>query len=109
MHYKFRTSQELREEILARTLGDEKKWYGTLSCTPKGQWDSSATQLVERFKETSHPVFKSISAVSGGILKKESMAEIPYTSMLIHRSQNSCFAQFTKEPAQYVRSSLKLV
>ena len=33
-------------------LGDEKKWYGTLSYTPEGKWDSTATQIVERFKET---------------------------------------------------------
>ena len=50
--------------------GDEKKWYGTLSYTPEGQWDSNATQMVERFKETRHPVFKSISALSRGILKR---------------------------------------
>ena len=42
--------------------GGEKKWYGT---------DSTATQMVERFKETVHPVFKGISALSRGILKRK--------------------------------------
>ena len=50
--------------------GDEKKWYGTPPYTPEGNWDSTATQMVERFKDTGHPVFKSISALSRGILKK---------------------------------------
>ena len=52
-------------------LGDEKKWYGTLTYTPEGKWDSTATHMVERFKDTAHPVFKSISALSRGILKKK--------------------------------------
>ena len=33
--------------------------------------DSTATQMMERFKDTGHPVFKSISALSRGILKKK--------------------------------------
>ena len=49
----------------------KKKWYGTLSYTPEEQWDSTATQMVERFKETNHPVFKSISALSRGTLKRQ--------------------------------------
>ena len=50
----------------------DKKWYGTLPETPEGKCDSTATQMVERFKDTGHPVFKSISALSRGILKKNS-------------------------------------
>ena len=51
--------------------GYEKKWCGTLSYTPGGKWNSNATQMVDRFKDTGHPVFKSISALSRGILKKK--------------------------------------
>ena len=50
---------------------DEKKWYGPLSYTPEGHWDSTANLMVERFKDAGHPVFKSISALSRGILKKK--------------------------------------
>ena len=46
------------------------KWCGTLPYTPEGKWDSTAAQMVERLKDTGHPVFKSISAWSRGILKK---------------------------------------
>ena len=49
----------------------EKKWNGTLPCTPEGKWDSTATQMVERFTDTGHPVLKSVGAVSRGILKKK--------------------------------------
>ena len=52
---------------------DEQKWYGTLPYTPEGKWDSLQPLkiMVERFKDTGHPVFKSISAVSRGILKQK--------------------------------------
>ena len=43
---------------------------GTFLHTPEGKWDPTATQMVERLKDTSHPVFKSISPLSRGILKK---------------------------------------
>ena len=51
-------------------LGDEKKWYGTHPYTSEGKWDSTATQM-ERFQDTGQQVFKSISALSRGILKKK--------------------------------------
>ena len=39
--------------------------------TPEGKRDSAATQMVEQFKDTGHPVFKSIRALHRGILKKK--------------------------------------
>ena len=64
-----RDSREDNEHSTA--LGDEKKWYGTLSKTPERKWDSTATKMMERFKETGHPIFKSICALSRGILKRK--------------------------------------
>ena len=66
-------------------LGDEKKWHGTLPDTPKGKWNSTANLMVERFKDTGHPVFMSIS---------ERMAETPHTSMRMLRTQSSCSESF---------------
>ena len=50
--------------------GDEKKWCGTLPYTPEGNWESTATRMLGRFTDTAHPIFKSICALSRGILKK---------------------------------------
>ena len=50
--------------------GDDEKWYGTLSYTPEGN-DSIATEMVGHSKETGHPVFKGISALSRGILRRK--------------------------------------
>ena len=36
----------------------EKKWYEGSSYPPKGQWDSTANEMVQRFKETGQLVFK---------------------------------------------------
>ena len=51
--------------------GSELKWYGTQSYLPDGKRESTAIQIVERFKDSGHPVFKSISALGRGILKKK--------------------------------------
>ena len=49
--------------------GDEKKWYGNRNCKLDGKWDSVATQMVQRFRETSHPIFAGACALSRGIVK----------------------------------------
>ena len=48
---------------------DEKKWYGKAKSPPERKWDSVASQMAQRFKETIHPVFTSASALSRGILR----------------------------------------
>ena len=67
-------SQRIREEILARTLNFSRSWVGMRSgmnifLLSKGEW-AMADKMVQRFKESDHPVFRSISALSRGILKK---------------------------------------
>ena len=51
--------------------GHEKRWYGTLGYKPDVKWDSAASSMVQRFAETGHPMFKGISALSRGILKRK--------------------------------------
>ena len=51
--------------------GSEEKLYGISSYAQKGEWDSTANKMVQRFKETGHLVFKSISALSRGLLKQK--------------------------------------
>ena len=56
MCFKFGTIQEVRENILARTLNILRPWrrkegYGTLSYTLEGKWDSIAKQMVARFSK----------------------------------------------------------
>ena len=73
--FEFRKSQGIREEILAGTLDVPRSWKRCgieLSLiAPVGKWDHVATQMVERFEDTGHPVLKSISALSCGILNRK--------------------------------------
>ena len=68
---------------------DEKKLYGIHLYTPEGKWDSTAAQMVDRFKDTGHPAFKSISPLSRGILKKK-ITKTPYASMRMLQTPSSC-------------------
>ena len=58
----FRTSQELRKKGFSVDTGpprprDEDKWCGTHTYKPEGQWNTTAENIVEDFKETGHPIF----------------------------------------------------
>ena len=50
----------------------ETKRSTEISAVSEGKWDFTVTQMLERSKETGHPVFRSISALCRGILKRES-------------------------------------
>ena len=74
LYSKFRESPDIREEILAGTLDVPRSWrwkevVWKETCPPKRKWDSVASPMVQRFKETSHPVFTSANALSRGILR----------------------------------------
>ena len=61
-----------RNENLARTLDvSEKNGMEVVLTLNKGEWDSLASKMVHRFKETGHLMFRSISVSSRGILKKK--------------------------------------
>ena len=69
----------------------EEKWYGSSSYDQKGKQNSAVNKMVQRFKETGHSVFKSISALSRGILKKKKGGDTinlngdsPNTELLFH-------------------------
>ena len=108
LYFKFKQSQDKRNEVLARTLDiprlvDSKKWYESHNYKPEGKWDSVASQMVQRFKETGYPVFKSASALNRGWKRN-------------HTLQCGCFeyrsfipSHSLSKSAHYVRSSLKLV
>ena len=79
---KSRTTQEG-----SRVNTGRRKWYGTHTYKPEGKWNSTAEKIVEHFKETGHPVFRGISALNRGILKRKG------GRCAIHFS----FAQFTQK------------
>ena len=104
---KFRASQELRGEILARTLDSPRP----RSYTPEG---TIATQMVERFKETGHPEFKSISVLSRGIFKRKGgrytihfNADVSNTEIFFsHNSRSKISSVSAEQSLAGVKSSL---
>ena len=49
----------------------EKKWYSTHEYNPRGEWDRVAEQLMLTFAESKHPIFRSTSPLSRGVLKSK--------------------------------------
>ena len=79
--------QGTRAEILAWTLDVPrswrwKKWYGKAIPLPELKWDSAASQMVQRFKETVHPVFTSASALR--VLKGKETTHFNANASTIH-------------------------
>ena len=48
-----------------------KKWYSTGEDSPQGEWDRIAEQMMLTFAESQHPVFRSTSSLSRGVLKSK--------------------------------------
>ena len=51
--------------------GSGKKWYSTHEYKPQGEWDRVAEQMMIKFAENRHPVFRSTSPLSRGVLKSK--------------------------------------
>ena len=51
--------------------GSEKKWYSTSEDSPQGEWDKNAELMMLKFGENTHPVFRSTSPLSRGVLKSQ--------------------------------------
>ena len=49
--------------------GSEKKWYSISEDSPQGEWDKIAELMMLKFVESTHPVFRSTSPLSRGVLK----------------------------------------
>ena len=51
--------------------GSEKEWYSTHESKPQGEWDRVAELMMIKFSESGHPVFRSTSPFSRGVLKSK--------------------------------------
>ena len=49
--------------------GSEKKWYGTHTYKPSGEWVRVAEDMMIDFSESGHPVFRGSSAFERGPLR----------------------------------------
>ena len=52
-------------------LGSEKKWYCISEDSPQGEWGRITEQKVLTYAESKHPIFRSTSPLSRGVLKSK--------------------------------------
>ena len=51
--------------------GSEKKWFGTYSDKPDGDWGRTAERMMLNFAESGHPMFRAASALERGELRSK--------------------------------------
>ena len=51
--------------------GSEKKWYCFSEDSPQGEWDKIAELMMLKIGESTHPVLRSTSPLSRGVLKSK--------------------------------------
>ena len=65
--------------------GSEKKWYGTYSDKPDGDWDRTAEQMILTFAGTSHPIFR--AWVRGWILGNTKIGPVLDVKVCFHQGR----------------------
>ena len=97
MYFKFRKSQDL----------ETKRSGMELIHTPERKIDPTATQMVERFKETGHAALKSISALSRGIPKRKNNRDTMHFNA--HASNTDFFfKRFTQQISSVFTEQLRI-
>ena len=96
---RWRSSRRTRKTYKIETLNPEslKIESSSRQCSMTSNGHREEIQRnVFQIPNKSENVFKTISALSRGIQRRRT-TETPYTSMRTHRTQKSCFAQFTQQ------------
>ena len=58
--------------------GSEKKWYPSEN-SPQGAWDYIAEEMLLKFAESGHPIFRSTTPLSRGQLKSKARGKVSHT------------------------------
>ena len=61
--------------------GEESKWYQGYRTKHGGKWDLCASQMVEDFENSGHPVFQVMSLLGRGTLKKNNRDTIHFNGV----------------------------
>ena len=72
--------------------GSEKKWYSFSEDSPQGEWDRVAEQMMIKFAESGHPIFRATSPLSRGVLKSKGGKEIVDELLRCPGNDWNCFS-----------------
>ena len=59
--------------------GSEKKWYSSEN-SPQGEWDHVAEDMLLKFAESGHPIFRATTPLSRGQLKSKGKVSIHFSA-----------------------------
>ena len=77
-------------------LYQKKKWCGSNTYKPNGDWDDVAERLMLNFSESRHPLFRGTSALEEELCESKS----------VHFSGEVVFSHYHfRQSAQYLRSN----
>ena len=72
--------------------GSEKKWYGTYTDRPDGSWDRMAEDIMMKFSDFGHPIFRASSAfeIEENYEAREGERSLYFSTVVMRTS--SCFS-----------------
>ena len=91
--------------------GSEKKWCSISEDSPQGEWDRIAEQMMFTFAESKHPVFRSTSPLSRGVLKSKGGGKLSIHYCADPGTIETCFSYkyFWKISSVFTEQSQKCV
>ena len=89
--------------------GSEKKLYSTHEYKKQGEWDRVAEQMMIKFAESGHPVFRATSPLSRGTLKSKGGGKLSIHFCADEGTIETGFRTIIIYSTQYLRSSLRFV
>ena len=76
--------------------GSEKKWYSTHESKPQGEWSRVAELMMSKFGESGHPVVRSTSPSTRGVLKSKGGGKLSIHFCADEGTIETVFAQLLK-------------
>ena len=89
-------------------LGSENKWCSIHEYNPQGEWDRVAEQMIITFAASKHPIFRSRSPLSRGVLKSKGGGKLSIHFCADGETIETLFRTIISVN-QYLRSSLRCV
>ena len=84
--------------------GSEKKWYSSEN-SPQGEWDHVAEDMLLRFAESGHPIFRATTPLSRGQLKSKGKGKVSIHFSADTDTTDTIYRIILCHSAQYLRGS----
>ena len=85
--------------------GSEKKWCGTHTYKPNGEWDPVAEDMMINFSDSGHPVFRGSSALERGALKNKGKGKLSIFLWWRRNSRSGSSHYYCRQSPHCVRTS----